>query len=295
MKCFDMPVYGLHGESHAAPMSTIPAFWGALGAGADGIALGVQMTGDGVIICCPGDALIDKDGGEVRVRDMTVDEIREFDAGARFRSVELDSDKGLVISIMEGGSYSGGAGVTVMPVHGPFDACVDVFVGNPGQGTTLEMACIGIAPGYFHIDNTDLNSRNVNLTFDVHGAPPYASSERDEADGYRIGWNNGYNLTRLDDDWTAASVNMYNKYGRDVGNGSKDNPVCSLRLQRCGSVVNAYYKDKYNHAWVLSGSALVGNLGPDVNIRLGAKLWAKGGMEPPANHVVFSRFRLYQF
>lgn len=202
---------------------------------------------------------------------------------------------GLTIEIKSGGSYSGGAAVTRLPIHGRFDAQVDFHVANPHQGTTFEMAAIGIDPGYFHIDNTDLNSRNVNLTFDVHGAPPYASSERDENDGFRLGWNNSYNLTKFDADWEAASVNMYNKYSRDVGNGAGDNPGGTLRLVRNGSVFNAYSKDKFNREWVCTGSELIPNLGPDIHLRLAAKHWNKAGRKTPPNQVTFFNFRVFQF
>lgn len=211
------------------------------------------------------------------------------------QDTQISQCNGLTITIQEGGSYSGGAAVTLLPIHDRFDARVDFHVAHPHQGTTFEMAAIGIDPGYFHIDNTNLNSRNVNLTFDVHGAPPYASSERDENDGFRLGWNNGYNLTKFDSNWEAASVNMYNKYSRDVGNGAADNPKGTLRLVRNGSVFNAYCKDKYNKAWVCTGSELVSNLGPDIHLRLAAKHWNKGGETAPHNQVTFSNFRLLQF
>jgi glycerophosphoryl diester phosphodiesterase len=515
MKQLNLPVYGLHGESHAAPMDTLVSYWAALGEGAEGITAGLQMTGDGCLVCCPSDLLTEKDGVPYRMSCITTKELRDFDAGASFRSTVLNQenqptgetgidtpwvgnteakdkphlcyphlkevlqlfgrrtklmfiiqddvnaqhseaiaqsaldqlrsfglerrvtiaapdhvcsyihqqspqtatalmvdtgksmaknleetlqagasylytniesldvgfpvdklenvkllltsntmpyaptpaayfkvlehknvhalvmrsvdrtrklgdspakvlvddfagteinrdiwacgyshcntdttisqDNGFTITIKEGGSYSGGAAVTLLPILGNFDAQVNVNMASPQQGTTLEMSAIGIDPGYFHIDNTNLNSRTVSLTFDVHGAPPYASCERDENDGFRIGWNNGYNLTRISSDWTADSVNMYNKYGRDVGNGSTDNLSCTLRLHRCGAVFNSYYKDKYNKEWVCSGSALVPNLSADVHIRLGAKHWAKHGETPPPNQIIFTDFRLYQY
>ena len=211
------------------------------------------------------------------------------------QDTQISQCDGLTIDIQQGGSYSGGAAVTLLPIHGRFDAQVDFHVANPHQGTTFELAAIGIDPGYFHINNTDLNSRNVNLTFDVHGAPPYASSERDENDGFRLGWNNGYNLTKFDANWEAASVNMYNKYSRDVGNGAADNPKGTLRLVRNGSVFNAYSKDKYNKAWVCTGSELIPNLSPDIHLRLAAKHWNKGGKEAPHNQIIFSNFRVFQF
>ena len=88
---------------------------------------------------------------------------------------------------------------------------------------------------------------------------------------------------------------MYNKYSRDVGNGDPDNPTGTLRLVRNGAVFNAYSKDKYNDAWVLSGSELIPNLGPDIHLRLAAKHWNKGGREAPGNQITFTNFQLYQF
>ncbi len=209
------------------------------------------------------------------------------------QDTRLAQNDGFIIAIEQGGEYSGGAVVSRIPIHGAFDAQVDFTVDNPCQATTFELAAMGIDPGYFNLDDPS-NARKVNLTFDVHGAPPYASSERDEDDGFRIGWNNSANLTRIDSDWSSRSANMYNKYGRDVGYAGKDSPQGTLRLTRNGAVFNAYYKDRFNPAWVCSGSALVTNLGEDVFIRLAAKHWEKGGV-PPANRVVFKKFRLYQF
>lgn len=210
------------------------------------------------------------------------------------RDTTISQDDGLIIAIREGGEYSGAAAVTLHPVHDDFDARVDFYVEAPQQATTFELAAIAIDPGRHHIDNGTLTGDKVNLTFDVHGAPPYASSERDEDNGFRIGWNNSYNITKVDAEWRADSVNMYNKYGRNVGNGSTDNRTGSLRLRRHGQVFTAFYKDAYNSEWVSSGSALVHNIGSDVFLRLAAKHWRKGGI-PPANKVIFRRFRLYQF
>lgn len=207
----------------------------------------------------------------------------------------ISQNNGLHIDIKENGTYSGAAAVCLIPIHDRFDAQVDFHVDNPKQGTTFEMAAICIDPGYHHMNNTDLNTRNVNLTFDVHGAPPYASSERDEDDGFRCGWNNGFNLTKIDSNWEAASVNMYNKYGRDVGNGAPDNPEGSLRLIRNGSVFSTYYKDKYNEAWVCSGVMLVQNMSADCYVRLAGKHWEKGGKPAPGNSIHFFRFKLFQF
>ena len=206
---------------------------------------------------------------------------------------KIELNDGLEITLIEGVRYSGGAAATVIPIHGDFDVSVDFHVASPAQATTFELAAIGIDPGYHTVDMKDVTTRNANLTFDVHGAPPYASSERDQNDGFRSGWNNSYNLTQVSEDWESRSVNMYNKYTRDVGDGSADNLFGSLRLTRSGSVFNSYYKDKYNATWVGSGSMLVQSMPSDCFIRLALKHWGKAG-KPPPNKVVFTNFLLRQ-
>jgi hypothetical protein len=211
-------------------------------------------------------------------------------------------DDELIIDIKEGTVYSGGAAIALLPIYGDFDATVSFRVECPHQATTFELAAIAIDPGYHHPGNTDLNTRNVNLTFDVHGAPPYASSERDQNDGFRCGWNNSYNLTKFGDnkaaskdaDWVASSSNMYNKYGRDVGDGSTGNLDGHLRLVRSGTIFNTYYRDKHNSEWVCSGSMLVQSMPQDVYIRLAAKHWHK--IHPaPGNTVRFRNFAVRQY
>lgn len=188
---------------------------------------------------------------------------------------------GLHIEI-KGKNYAGSSAFTTFSIHGGFDARMSFEVANPQQGTTFEIAAVHVDAGY----------HRPNLTFDVHGAPPYASSERDENDGFRIGWNNGPALTR----WrnrSAESSNLYNNYGRDVGNESypeTEKPTGALRLTRSGYVYNAYYRDKFHDAWVLSGSVPVPALADAVFLRLGGKHWPKGGKPAPDNH-----FRLWDF
>lgn len=212
------------------------------------------------------------------------------------QDTEIFQDDDLQIRIRSGGSYSGAAAICTLPVYGRFDARVAFHVNNPKAATTFELAAICIDPGYHDIDNSDPTKISYNLTFDVHGAPPYASSERDEDDGFRCGWNNSFNLTRIEGgQWHARSVNMYNKYGRDVGDGGADNPEGQLRLVRNGPVFACYYTDRHNAAWVSSGAMLVQNMSEDVYLRLAAKHWAKGGGNPPENHIRFRDFRLFQF
>lgn len=207
------------------------------------------------------------------------------------KDTNIYCDDGLQIQI-QGKDYSGAAAFTAFSIHGAFDARMSFEVANPHQGTTFELAALHVDAGY----------QVPNLTFDVHGAPPYASSERDEDDGFRIGWNNGPALTlfAIDDPtkpWNAVpqSSNLYNNYSRDVGYAQKDSPKGELRLTRNGYVYNAYYRDKFNSAWVLSGSCAVPALAEAVFLRLGAKHWPKKGKPAPDNKLRFTGFELRQW
>jgi hypothetical protein len=195
----------------------------------------------------------------------------------------IEVKDGLRIAV-EGEEYSGTAALSTFSIYGDFDARMSFEVSNPRQGTTFELAALHVDAGY----------RKTNLTFDVHGAPPYASSERDEDNGFRIGWNNGPALTRWIDREPQSS-NLYNCYGRDVGNAARESPTGRLRLTRRGDVYNAYYLDKFNEGWVLSGSVPVPALAGAVFLRLGAKHWPKNGNEPPSNRFTFTDFELYQW
>lgn len=203
----------------------------------------------------------------------------------------IEVNDGLHIKI-EGKEYSGAAAFTAFSIHGGFDARMSFEVANPNQGTTFELAALHIDAGY----------QQPNLTFDVHGAPPYASSERDEDDGFRIGWNNGPGLIFfVVEDPTKPqkavpqSSNLYNNYGRDVGYAKQDSPTGHLRLTRNGYIYNSYYRDKFNQAWVLSGSVAVPALAEAVFLRLGAKHWPKKGKTAPNNQFKFSGFELFQW
>lgn len=209
------------------------------------------------------------------------------------KDTKIWQDDGLHIKIRQGGEYSGAAALTAFSIRGDFDAQLDFVVTNPMQGTTFELAAIEVDPGYHHPKNTDLSRRNTNLTFDVHGAPPYASSERDENDGFRIGWNNGPAVTQFVKHQSQSS-NIYNKYSRDVGDGSPENNEGKLRLVRCGSVFNAYYTDGNNSYWVLAGTANVPTLCDEVFLRIGAKHWPKRGKTPPKNSFQFNNFKIFQ-
>ncbi|MDB4991310.1 MAG: hypothetical protein JWN04_6488 [Myxococcaceae bacterium] len=205
------------------------------------------------------------------------------------------STSGFCISIQQGSSYSGGGLVLKLPIPGDFDAQVAFAVSKPQQATTFELAAMAIEPAGLLLDPAELDPKHANLAFDVHGAPPYASSERDEDDGFRFGWNNSSNLTRISDDWRHDSANMYNRYSRDVGDGRARGAWTTgrLRLVRGGQVFASYFVDDDADDWVCSGVGLVSTMPADAFIRLAAKHWHKSG-EPPANEVRFSDFVVRQ-
>lgn len=85
-------VWAAGGESLCAPEDTLPAYWGAIGAGADAIALGVQLTVDGMAICCRNASLETTANDQRKIDEVTARELRGLDAGAKFRSTVLDEE-----------------------------------------------------------------------------------------------------------------------------------------------------------------------------------------------------------
>ncbi len=70
------------GLSHCAPRDTLPAYWGALGAAADGLIVGAQLTSDGVVICNATEDLAATTGEVAAVSELTAADVRELDAVA---------------------------------------------------------------------------------------------------------------------------------------------------------------------------------------------------------------------
>jgi hypothetical protein len=74
-----------------APEDTLVAYWGGIGAGADGLALAVQPTADAVPICCQHPTLANTCGDPRGVTALSWNELRRLDAGTMFCSTELDA------------------------------------------------------------------------------------------------------------------------------------------------------------------------------------------------------------
>ncbi len=72
------------GEHLSHPENTLPAFQAAIDAGADYFELDVRTTADGHLVLMH-DATVDRTtNGKGRVRDLTFDQVRALDAGAKF-------------------------------------------------------------------------------------------------------------------------------------------------------------------------------------------------------------------
>jgi len=78
------PIIAHRGASGAAPENTLPAFDLAVRQGADAIELDVRLTADGVPVVLHDDTLDRTTGGHGPVKALSLAELREVDAGARF-------------------------------------------------------------------------------------------------------------------------------------------------------------------------------------------------------------------
>src|SRR5690606_41494206 len=77
-------VYGHRGAAAVAPENTMASFIKALEAGADGIELDFQMTKDGHLVVIHDQTLMRTAGKDGWVKDHTLAELRQLDAGSWF-------------------------------------------------------------------------------------------------------------------------------------------------------------------------------------------------------------------
>src|SRR5690242_17990088 len=77
-------IIGHRGASGEAPENTMSAFALALSQGADLIELDVQMTADGVLVVIHDFAVDRTTNGQGLVKDLTLQDLRGMNAGARF-------------------------------------------------------------------------------------------------------------------------------------------------------------------------------------------------------------------
>jgi glycerophosphoryl diester phosphodiesterase len=80
----DHPVVGHRGNAAHAPENTMESFRQAVAVGADALELDVHLTGDGAVVVIHDPTLDRTTSGSGRVDRMTVSEVQQHDAGARF-------------------------------------------------------------------------------------------------------------------------------------------------------------------------------------------------------------------
>lgn len=204
----------------------------------------------------------------------------------------------LIVDMPAGTLYSGGGAVLALPIVDAFDARVRFTASHVAQGSTLELAAITVAPPQQSAIDRDNPREDLyrNLVFDVHGAPPYVSSECDEDDGFRLGWNCAYTVTdfQYSASGGAASSNIYNQYGKDCGGPQQGEVSGELRLVRSHDGVWAsYFRVAGEAAWRCSGSRFLPGMPPVAYLRVAAKHWPKHGAAAPPNRVSFSDFAVH--
>jgi len=209
--------------------------------------------------------------------------------------VRLTVCNGLRFEFTEGTQYASAGIVTRDALHGDFVAALHFEVANPGQGCTFELAAVQVPPP----ELTGLppaEFSDAHRVYNVHGAPPYVSSEFDENDGWRIGWNWGHRqgARNARGEWVADNTD--NRYGK-----SKFGPVSGavsgwLQLSRTGgSRWQCHGRLRETDPWNLSGEQSTELLSGPVYLRLVAKHWVKrrlGLQVAPANQIVLLRFTL---
>ncbi|UTD27514.1 glycerophosphodiester phosphodiesterase family protein [Bradyrhizobium sp. WD16] len=188
---------------------------------------------------------------------------------------------GFRVEVCQGGSYSGAGLVLAWPVRGDFEVQVEFDVSKPAQGTTLELCAINVNPGAFQ-NKPGEGRQPDHPAFDVHGGSPYVGTERDEDDGFRAICSRGSTIL------TEGRQNVYNFYGRDVGNPDARKGI--LRLVRRGVAWASFYCDENNPDWMGCGCLVNASMNSEVYVRMAAKHWIKDGKPAPANVVHFRSF-----
>ncbi len=213
----------------------------------------------------------------------------------RSAEVDLRVRDGLRFEFVQGVEYASAGVVTRVPIQGDFTAELLFEVAAPAQGCTFEIAAIRVAPP----PTTGLpptHFDDAHRVFNVHGSPPYVSSELDENDGWRIGWNWGERQGGPNDKGEWVSDNRDNRYGRDQFGPLSGETKGWLRLSRVGGarwLTSARMHETDD--WRPSGEQVTDLLTGPVYLRLVAKHWVKrraGLTVAPANTIVFRRFAL---
>lgn len=184
------------------------------------------------------------------------------------------ADNGLQIRVVEGKTYASAGVVSQFSIGESFVVDVDFTYDNPQVANMMVLAVINheVWPAYYHHQGVWLNPSAPfqNNAFDTHGAAPFVSMEREEADGFR--------LMKY-----TSGAGVYEWYGNwylgDVGNGQSKKG--RLRLERRGRFFSGYYQDEKNDDWIGVGTLENVSMNSRVYLRLGAKHYIKRGAPDP--------------
>ncbi|MDO8336161.1 MAG: hypothetical protein Q7T74_05285 [Candidatus Saccharibacteria bacterium] len=226
-------------------------------------------------------------------------ELSLFWTGGHFNrsdEVRMEINKGLIIDFEQGAQYASAGVVSKKAIDGDFEAELKFIVKNPVHGSTFELAAIQVAPP-LKTTIPSLIITDAHRVYNVHGSPPYISSEFDECDGWRIGWNYGNKQGGWDANGEWLSDNSDNEYGE-----SKLGPVTGetsgwLKLSRKNGTEWRVSCRKFDtDDWIEVDSQITELLSGPIYLRLVAKHWVKhriGATIAPANSVLFSDFKLW--
>ncbi len=216
----------------------------------------------------------------------------------RSHEVHMEIGDGLRISFDQGDQYASAGVVTKESIAGDFDAEIMFHVANPAQGTTFELAAILASPPLSSSILSETFSE-ASRVFNVHGSPPFVSSEFDESDGWRIGWNWGDKQGGWNKDGEWQADNTDNNYGKSTFGATNKPAQGWLKLsRRDGKIWQTYGRNLAIDSWRESGSQETELLSGPIYLRIVAKHWVKhriGLTVAPANSVIFSNFSLKAF
>lgn len=206
----------------------------------------------------------------------------------------LSLTHGLRLAFTEGHDYASAGVMLREPLHGDFQASLRFTVASPQPGTTFEIAAIEVAPPAAGGAPAAGDERAYRV-FNVHGSPPYASSEVDEDDGWRIGWNWGSRQGGINHAGEWQADNSDNRYGTP-----KDGPITAgtsgwLSLSRIGQEWFSHGRRDEQQPWRQTGHLTSTQLAGAVYLRLMAKHWVKTKEQKsiaPANVIVLTDFEL---
>lgn len=184
------------------------------------------------------------------------------------------ANDGLQIKVVESYTYASSGVVSRFSLGDRFVVDMDFTYDNPQIANMMVLAVINqeVWDEYYHQEGVWARPTALfqNHAFDTHGAAPFVSMEREEADGFRI----------MKYTSTAGVYEWYgNYYHCDVGNGQSKRG--RLRLERRGRFFSGYYQDENNGEWIGVGTTENASMNSRVHLRIGAKHYPKSGMPQP--------------